>query len=79
MDIKLLGGDGLQLTKRIKAQHEKLVIIIVTNDDLPEYKQAIYKCGASYFVSKSSSTRHDIVSIGESIVSCKRYENNGQK
>ena len=37
MDIKLLGGDGLQLTKRIKAQLEKIVIIIVTNDDLLEY------------------------------------------
>jgi len=46
MDIKLLGGDGLQLTKRIKEQHEKLVIIIVTNDGLLEYRQAIYKCGA---------------------------------
>ena len=44
MDIKLPGGDGLQLTKRIKAQHEKIVIIIVTNYDLPEYRQAIYKC-----------------------------------
>jgi len=79
MDIKLPGGDGLQLTKRIKAQYEKIVIIIVTNYDLPEYRQAIYKCGASYFVSKSSSTRDKIVSMVESIVSDKRYEKNGQK
>jgi CheY-like chemotaxis protein len=30
MDIKLPGGNGLQLTKRIKTQYEKIVIIIVT-------------------------------------------------
>ena len=30
MDIKLPGGDGLQLTKRIKTRYEKIVIIIVT-------------------------------------------------
>jgi two-component system response regulator YesN len=78
MDIKLTGGDGLQLTKRIKAQHEKIVIIIVTNYNLPEYRQAIYKCGTSYFVSKSSSARDKIVSMVESIVSDKRYKKMGR-
>ena len=79
MDIKLPGGDGLQLTKKIKTQHGKIIIIIVTNYDLPEYRQAIHKCGASYFFSKSSSTRDEIVSLVESIVSDKRHEENGQK
>jgi len=79
IDIKLPRENGLQLTKKIKAQYGRIVIIIVTNDDLPEYRQAIHKCGASYFFPKSSSTRHDIVSMHESIVSDKRYEENGQK
>jgi DNA-binding NarL/FixJ family response regulator len=39
MDIRLPGENGLRLTKRIKAAHPDIVIAIITNHDLPEYRQ----------------------------------------
>ncbi len=79
MGIKLPGENGLQLTKRIKAQYENITIIILSNYDLPEYRNAAHKCGASYFLSKSSSTRDEIVTMVESIISDKGCEKSEQK
>jgi two-component system response regulator YesN len=56
VDIKLPGGNGLELTKRIKADHPKITIIILTSYDLPEYREAANQCGANYFLSKDIST-----------------------
>ena len=55
MDIKLPDGSGLQLTQEIKATYPKIKIIILTNYNLPEYRDAALKHGANYFLCKNSS------------------------
>lgn len=62
MDIKLPGENGLELTKAIKQHHKKPIVIMVTNYDLPEYREAAYRYGATHFVAKGTSSRHEIVS-----------------
>ncbi len=52
MDIELPGENGLELTKKIKAEYPDTFIIILTNDDLPEYREAAIRCKANYFISK---------------------------
>lgn len=69
MDIKLQGENGLKLTKKIKNTYPKIIIIILTNYNLPEYRDAAHQCGATYFITKSSSTRNQIVKLVESILS----------
>jgi DNA-binding NarL/FixJ family response regulator len=54
MDLRLPGENGLELTKKIKAQYPGIIIVILTNYDLPEYREAAYQCGADHFVSKDS-------------------------
>jgi DNA-binding NarL/FixJ family response regulator len=54
MDIRLPGENGLELTKKIKAQYPNIIIVILTNYDLPEYREAAYQSGADHFVSKDS-------------------------
>ena len=54
MDLRLPGENGLELTKKIKAQYPDIVIVIVTNYDLPEYREAAYESKADHFVSKDS-------------------------
>lgn len=41
-DIKLPEENGLDLTKKIKTHYSKIIIIILTNYDLSEYRQAAY-------------------------------------
>jgi DNA-binding NarL/FixJ family response regulator len=54
MDLRLPGENGLELTKKIKAQYPNIIIVILTNYDLPEYREAAYQAGADHFVSKDS-------------------------
>ena len=54
MDLRLPGENGLELTKRIKAQYPDVIVVILTNYDLPEYREAAYQCRADHFVSKDS-------------------------
>jgi DNA-binding NarL/FixJ family response regulator len=68
MDIKLPGENGLSLTKKIKAAHPHVVVVVLTSYDLPEYREAAFQYHANYFITKASlSTK--IVEVVESILS----------
>ena len=57
MDLRLPGENGLELTKKIKAKYPDIVVVMITNYDLPEYREAAYQCGADHFLSKDSFLR----------------------
>lgn len=68
MDVKLPGENGLSLTKKIKAAHPRVVVVILTSYDLPEYREAAFQYHANYFITKASlSTK--IVEVVESALS----------
>ncbi len=54
MDVRLPGQNGLELTKKLKTQYPDMIVVIVTNYDLPEYRKAAYESKADHFVSKDS-------------------------
>jgi CheY-like chemotaxis protein len=54
MDLRLPGENGLELTKKIKTQYPNIIVIILTNYDLPEYREAAYQCRANHFLPKDS-------------------------
>jgi DNA-binding NarL/FixJ family response regulator len=54
MDLRLPGENGLELTRKIKAQYPDIVVVILTNYDLPEYREAAYQSRADHFISKDS-------------------------
>ncbi len=56
MDIGLPGSSGIKLTEQIKARPAAMVVVILTNYDLPEYRQAAFRSGADCFISKGSPT-----------------------
>ncbi|MCK4486318.1 MAG: response regulator transcription factor [Desulfobacterales bacterium] len=77
MDIRLPGASGLELTKRIKASHPEIAIIILTAYDLPEYREAAYDGGADAFIPKSSLKLADIAALIESIFSDRDHDFHG--
>ena len=79
MDIKLPRESGLVLTKKIKTDSPETIISILTNYDLPEYRKAAYEYGANYFLSKSSSTTDDILTLIESTLSEQGFDPDGRK
>jgi CheY-like chemotaxis protein len=56
MDIKLPGENGLEITKKIKLVYDNIVIVILTSNNLPEYRQEAFRNGADCFLSKGDDT-----------------------
>lgn len=63
MDIKLPDENGLELAYRIKTFDPSIVVIILTSHDIPEYRQAAFRNGASCFMSKESVQPEDIIAL----------------
>jgi len=68
MDIRLPGENGLELTKRIKARHPNIIVIILTAYDFPEYRELSERY-ADYFFLKGSSATENIFTLVKSILS----------
>ena len=67
MDIKLPGQSGLEVTRRIKALHPDVKVIMLTSYDFPEYREAARASGAYGFLSKGSSTAEEIQDLVEGL------------
>ena len=67
MDVRLPGENGFQLTRKIKTDHPRIVIIMITSYDSPEYREATFDAGADFFVSKKTSTTENILEKVESV------------
>ena len=68
IDIQLPGGiNGLELTHKIKARNPNAIIVILSSHDLTEYREAAYRNGANYYVSKDSPPG-DLFSLVERII-----------
>jgi DNA-binding NarL/FixJ family response regulator len=62
----LPGENGLELTKKIKANYPGITVVVLSGYDLPEYRQAALQSNADHFVSKDSNTS-DFLALVESI------------
>ena len=77
MDITLPGENGLELTRKIKADYPGLIIIILTSHDSLEYREAAIRCKADYFLSKGSIATDEIFKLVKSIMLGKGFNADG--
>jgi DNA-binding NarL/FixJ family response regulator len=54
-DINLPDGNGLELSRTLRSQYPRVIILILTSYDLPEYRQAASANGVNYFFPKDSN------------------------
>ena len=56
MDVDLEdGANGLDLTKKIKFEHPGIVVVILSQHDVPEYRSIAQQNGADFYFSKGTS------------------------
>ncbi len=67
MDIRLPGINGLQLTQKVKKDFPDINIAILTDYDLPEYRQAAVQYGADRFYVKNSLKWDELEALVQSI------------
>ncbi|MGA2223928.1 MAG: response regulator transcription factor [Syntrophobacteraceae bacterium] len=63
MDMGLPDGNGLEITRTIKETNPEIEIIILTSYDIPEYREAASRSGASHFLAKGNVKIDDITSL----------------
>jgi DNA-binding NarL/FixJ family response regulator len=54
LDIRLPGGNGIEVLKRIKEKKSACAVIMLTNYPYPQYRQASMAAGADFFFDKST-------------------------
>ena len=77
MDITLPGENGLELTRKIKADYPGVIIIILTSHESPEYREAAIRYKANYFLSKGSIASDEIFKLVKSIILEKGFNADG--
>ena len=68
MDISLPEENGLQLIQKIKAGHPDIRIVVLTDYDILEYREAAIRCGASRFIPKSHLDWKELVKTVRSLL-----------
>jgi DNA-binding NarL/FixJ family response regulator len=63
MDIKLPGRNGIELTRAIKSSKARIMVIILTSCDIPEYREAAIRSGASHFFTKGNARSDEIAAV----------------
>jgi two-component system response regulator YesN len=68
MDISLPDTNGLKLTETIKEGNPEVIVVIITNHDTPEHREAAYEAGADSFISKSSNIALEVQAAVRSLM-----------
>jgi DNA-binding NarL/FixJ family response regulator len=79
LEIHLPAETGLNLAGRIKADHPDIVIVMLTSDDLPEYRLAVSKSGLEHMVPKDDWTGEDMIALVQSILSELKRDEHGDQ
>jgi CheY-like chemotaxis protein len=77
MDFILPGENGLELTRKIKADHPDIVVILLTNYDLQEIQKLATQYKPDYFFNKGSIATGEITTLVKSILLEKGFRADG--
>ena len=64
LDIQLAAGTGLEVLASIRHLYPELIIVILTNYALPQYRTRCLAAGADYFFDKSTEFEQVIELLG---------------
>jgi DNA-binding NarL/FixJ family response regulator len=53
LDIRIPGESGIEVLKKIKSSHPSIIVMVLTNFPIDQYKNKCYQLGGDYFFSKS--------------------------
>lgn len=53
LDIRMPGGNGLEVLSKIRKTNSQIVIVIITNYPFEQYRKAAFELGADYFIDKT--------------------------
>lgn len=67
MNIRLPDLNGIHLLRQIRKHSGRAIIVVLADNDTPEYRDAALKVGADHFIGMWSSSTQEIDSLFETI------------
>jgi DNA-binding NarL/FixJ family response regulator len=67
LDIRMPGGNGIEVLENIKKNGSSPTIIILTNYPYPQYRKKCMEAGADYFFDKSTEF-HKIIEVLKKLI-----------
>lgn len=58
LDVQMPGGSGLNILRDIRQDRVPAVVIVLTNNPFPQYRQRFIETGADFFLDKSTEFEH---------------------
>jgi DNA-binding NarL/FixJ family response regulator len=68
VDARLQGENGFDLVRRIKGDHSRVPVLILTDYDLDEYREAARRSGADHFLVKAAWSWDEITGLVRSLL-----------
>ena len=75
LDIRMPGGNGIEVLKNIKKNSSGPTIIILTNYPYPQYRKKCMEAGADYFFDKSTEF-NKIIEVIKKLIQESNAQNN---
>ena len=75
LDIRMPGGNGIEVLKNIKKNKSAPTIIILTNYPYPQYRKKCMEAGADYFFDKSTEF-NKIIEVIKKLIQESEAQNN---
>ena len=69
MDFYLPDISGLDLAKKIRTSHSKIIMAIFVRYDFLQYQAATSECGITHLIPKDDWSDNDILALVESVIS----------
>jgi DNA-binding NarL/FixJ family response regulator len=68
LEIQLPAENGLEIARQIKNDHPEIIIVILTSDDIPEYRTAALESGVEHLIPKDYWTGEEMLTLVDSIL-----------
>lgn len=67
VDVTIAGGDGIELTKSVRAMHPEVPVLVISAHDESVYAERAVRAGASGYVMKTEAPELFLVAIREAL------------
>ena len=68
VDVRLQGENGFEVTRLIKSNYSQVPVVVLTDYDLAEYREAAHRSGADHLLVKTAWSWDEVTGLVTSLI-----------